>query len=163
MSALWRPEAPRLMPLRSADLDAVVAVEQQAYAFPWTRGNFIDSLAAGYHAQLLSLPDGEVVGYQVAMLAYDEVHLLNLTVAPAHQRCGHAVSLLDALMLHSRACGARSVWLEVRQGNARARAIYGRYGFRERGLRRGYYPAAGNEREDAVVMAIDLQGADDLV
>lgn len=163
MSALWRAEVPRLQPLTAAGLDAVLGVEQQAYAFPWTRGNFIDSLAAGYHAQTLCLPGGEVVGYQVAMQAYDEVHLLNLTVAPAHQRQGHAVSLLDALMLHSRACGAHSVWLEVRHGNARARAVYGRYGFRERGMRRGYYPAPGNQREDAVVMAIDLRGDDELV
>ena len=71
------------------DLHAVVAVEQRAYSHPWTRGNFTDSLAAGYLADLW-LQGDELLGYFVAMKGWDEVHLLNITVAPKHQRQGWA-------------------------------------------------------------------------
>ena len=102
MSALPRPAA-RLLPMRLADLDEVLAIERSAYSFPWTRGNFIDSLSAGYQAELLRLDGSALAGYYLAMSGVDEMHLLNLTVAPVHQRRGHARTLLDALQAHCRA------------------------------------------------------------
>lgn len=155
MSALLQP-APALRPMRIADLEPVLAVERSAYSFPWTRGNFVDSLAAGYLAEVLERPDGVIVGYYLAMPGVDEMHLLNLTVAPAHQRRGHACTLLDALERRCRDRGIAAVWLEVRAGNARARQVYARRGFVETGRRRGYYPAGLGRREDAIVMTLDL-------
>ena len=86
----------------------------------------------------------------------DEVHLLNITVAPSQQRQGWARFLLDALALWSRGQGAQWLWLEVRASNVPARSLYTRYGFAQVGLRRGYYPAGGVQREDAVVMSLNL-------
>jgi ribosomal-protein-alanine N-acetyltransferase len=140
-------------------LDEVLAIEQAAYAFPWTRGNFIDSLAARYLAEML-LGDAGVVGYYLAMPGVDEMHLLNLTIAPAWQGRGHGVALLDALVAHCRARGDRALWLEVRESNLRARQIYTRYGFGEVGLRRGYYPAPHGQREHAVVMSLEVRDVD---
>ena len=146
-----------LRPIGVSDLDAVMAIEQRAYSFPWTRGNFIDSLAAGYAAQLLIASGGQAIGYFVAMPGVDEMHLLNLTVAPRLQRRGHARTLLDALQRRCLEQGLPKLWLEVRASNARAREIYARRGFAEVGLRRGYYPAGKAQREDAIVMSLDLQ------
>ena len=141
------------------DIDAVMAVETSAYSFPWSRGNFIDSLAASYLAEVLEhRPDGqpaELLGYFVAMQGVDEIHLLNITVAPAWQGCGHGHALLDAVQAHGRNRGLAGLWLEVRQSNLGAQAFYRRRGFAEVGVRRGYYPAAG-PREDAVVMKLLL-------
>ena len=159
MNAITRPEPLRLVPMTLSHLDAVMAVEQAAYEFPWTRGNMIDSLLTGHLASVLLAPDGAVVGYFVAMVGVEEVHLLNLTVAPAHQRQGHALELLDVLVSHCREHQARRLWLEVRPSNARAQRIYERYGFRMVGVRRGYYPAAQGRREDAQVMSLDVDGA----
>ena len=136
-------------------LDAVVAVEQVAYPHPWTRVNFADSLAAGYEARVLAGGD-ELIGYFVALAAIDEVHLLNLTVAPTHQRQGWARLLLDALAIWSRGRGARELWLEVRIGNLRARHVYREHGFNAVGRRRNYYPATAVAREDAIVMSKKL-------
>ena len=97
------------------------------------------------------------MGYFVAMAGVDEMHLLNLTVAPAWQGRGHGRALLDALVEHCRARGDGPLWLEVRESNLRARAIYARYGFGEVGLRRGYYPAPHGQREDAVVMSLEVR------
>jgi ribosomal-protein-alanine N-acetyltransferase len=156
VSALARPGA-ALRAMTVSDLDAVMAIEAGAYSFPWTRGNFIDSLAAGYLALVLAAPQDGIVGYLVAMAGVDEMHLLNLTVAPGWQRRGLARELLDALEARCRADGLSMLWLEVRHSNERARALYARRGFAEVGLRRGYYPAPLSKREDAVVMSLRVQ------
>ena len=90
------------------------------------------------------------------MRGFEEVHLLNITVAPAHQRQGWALVLLDALVLWSRAQGAQWLWLEVRASNTRAQQIYLKRGFARVGLRKAYYPAGHGLREDAVVMNLRL-------
>lgn len=149
---------PRLQPITVADLDAVLEVEVQAYSFPWTRGNFIDSLAAGYLAERLLGPNDELLGYFVAMSGVDELHLLNLTVAPAHQRQGHAATLLDVLAERCCQLHLPMLWLEVRASNARARHVYRQRGFTEVGLRRHYYPGPRGTREDAVVMNLAVPG-----
>ena len=145
-------------PMGAAHLDAVLAIEQSAYSHPWSRRNFSDSIAAGYQLQCL-VAGAELLGYFVAMAGYREVHLLNITVAPAHQRQGWARVMLDALALWSRGQQAEWLWLEVRAGNTRARQIYEHCGFVRVGLRKGYYPAAHGQREDAVVMNLRLEAA----
>lgn len=159
MSAQWRDtDAPlRLLPMQVAQIDAVMAIEVSAYSFPWSRGNFIDSLAAGYPSHVLLGDDGALLGYFVAMAGVDEMHLLNITVAPAVQGRGHARTLLEALIELARAQPAHELWLEVRESNPKARAMYAHFGFAEVGKRKGYYPAALNRREDAVVMSLSLE------
>jgi len=152
MNAVLRPVEARFEPLTARHLDAVLLVEQQAYAHPWLRANFVDSLKAGYQAQLL-MADDTLLGYFVAMKAVDEVHLLNITVAPAHQRQGWARVLLDAIGLWARGEGAEWLWLEVRTGNQRAIEVYQAHGYHRVGLRKSYYPSARGGREDAVVMS----------
>lgn len=153
-AALLAPS--RVEPMTVRHVDQVAAIEATAYSFPWTRGNFIDSLAAGYFAEVMLEPSGRVIAYQVAMKGVDEVHLLNITVAPAHQGQGHARALLDRLVAHARRMDAGSLWLEVRQSNEHARRIYERYGFVQVGVRKGYYPAPQGTREDAIVMSLVL-------
>ncbi len=160
-AALQPPPEARFDAMTPAWLPAVLRVEQAAYPHPWSERNFLDSLQSGYQAQLLvagSPPDAELLGYFVAMKGVDEVHLLNITVAPACQRQGWARVMLDALGIWSRGQGAQWLWLEVRVSNARARAVYERHGFRHVGTRRNYYPAsaASPRGEDAIVMSLAL-------
>ncbi len=142
------------------EVDAVMAVEVRAYAFPWSRGNFIDSLAAGYLAEVRLDERARVAGYFVAMPGVGEMHLLNITVAPEWQGRGLAAEMLDTLEAHCRAHAFETLWLEVRASNERAMALYRRRGFAAVGTRRGYYPAARGTREDAVVMSKRLQPGD---
>jgi ribosomal-protein-alanine N-acetyltransferase len=142
----------RLEPLSLARLDEVLAIEAQAHPHPWSRRQFTDALASGYRIDLL-LGGDQVLGYFVAMRGVEEAHLLNLTVAPAFQRQGWGQILLDALALWARGQGLQWLWLEVRMGNDRARAVYQANGFQQVGLRKRYYPAAGDAREDALVMS----------
>ncbi len=142
-------------PLLADRLDEVMRVEQRTYAHPWTRGNFIDALHSGYQAQML-MADDHVLGYFVAMKGVDEVHLLNITVAPEFQGQGWARVMLDALDIWARGQQAEWLWLEVRVGNARAMQVYESHGYRRVGQRKNYYPAGSGQREDAVVMSLRL-------
>lgn len=155
MSAVLQPRSSWFEPMTASHIDAVMAIEQTSYSHPWTRRNFSDSLAAGYCAQVLRDDDG-LVGYFVAMPGVDEVHLLNITVAPDRQRMGFGRRLLEQVCAWSRAQGAQWLWLEVRQSNERAQAIYLRHGFRRVGERRDYYPISPGRRETAVVMSLPL-------
>ena len=144
-----------LTPMTQSDLDTVIAIEQTAYSHPWTRGNFRDSLNPLFEAQCLWL-DGELLGYFLAMHGVEEMHLLNITVAPARQGQGWGHMMLDALSLMSRHVGAQWLWLEVRQSNLRALKVYERYGFKQVSIRKDYYPAGRLQREHAVVMSLKL-------
>lgn len=154
MSAVLKQDPPRLAPMTERDLDAVVAIERVVYSHPWTRGNFADSLRAGYRCCTWRV-GGELVGYFVLMVAAGEAHLLNLSVAAAQQRRGHGAALLREALGVARDLGARHLFLEVRPTNLGAQALYARFGFERVAVRRGYYPARGG-REDALVLSIEL-------
>ena len=145
---------PGLRALRESDLDAVMAIEQRAYPFPWTRGIFRDCLLAAYPAWVLH-EHGLVVGYGVVSLAADEAHILNVCIAPERQGRGHGRRLLRALVDYARDNGAARVFLEVRPSNPQAIALYHDEGFNEIGRRPRYYPSHDG-REDALVMAMEL-------
>lgn len=155
MNAVVQPIEVRFEPLTPSWLDEVVRVEQQAYAHPWLRDNFVDALTTGYQAQLL-LAEDTLLGYFVAMKGVDEVHLLNITVAPGYQCQGWARVMLDALAVWARGLGVDWLWLEVRVSNLRAMRVYEAQGYRRVGLRKNYYPGDAGRREDAVVMSLRL-------
>ena len=146
--------AASLRPMREADLDAVMLVEERAYPYPWTRGIFRDCLRAGYPMWLLE-QQGVIVGYGVLSIAAGEAHVLNLCTAPGHEGQGLGRRMLQALLRIARGHGAQRVFLEVRPSNPRAIALYERNGFNEIGRRPRYYPAHDG-REDAIVMAMEL-------
>jgi ribosomal-protein-alanine N-acetyltransferase len=153
MSAVLKT-APLLGALREQDLAEVLAIEEAIYTHPWTRGNFADSLAAGYECRSWRL-GADLLGYFVLMVAAGEAHLLNLSIAAAWQRQGHGSTLLREAADIARARGARGIFLEVRPSNAGAQALYTRFGFRKIAVRRGYYPAHSG-REDALVLTLAL-------
>lgn len=155
MSAQLRPVPDRYAPMTAADIDDVARVERDIYPFPWTHGNFQDSLRSGYSCWVLRGERDELRAYAIVMLALDESHLLNLSVGRDWQRRGLGWNTLEWVAEVSRGHGARTMLLEVRPSNPAALRLYERYGFQRIGVRRGYYPAAEG-REDAIVMRATL-------
>ena len=135
-------------------LTPVLRFEQGAYSHPWLMGNFVDSIVSGYHMPVWWHGD-ELLCYLVAMRGADEVHLLNFTVAPAHQRLGLAQAMMRYLRDWSLYRGVHSIWLEVRASNQRAIDLYMANGFVKDGVRPRYYPVHNGQREDAVVMSLN--------
>lgn len=155
--------ATQLAPMRLDDVAAVAEIERTIYSAPWSQGNFSDSLNAGYSAWVLRIADApaamSVAGYFVLMPAVDEAHLLNISVARGWQRRGLGLVLLHKAIELAREYCARAIILEVRPSNLRALSIYRRFGFRDHGLRKRYYPVSADDqttREDALVMRLAL-------
>jgi ribosomal-protein-alanine N-acetyltransferase len=140
--------------LRIEDLDRVCEIEQRIYPFPWSRGNFADSLIARYHCTAMEC-DSTLVGYAILTAAAGEAHLLNLSIDAPWQGHGHGRALLLNQIDLARRQGARLLLLEVRPSNTVARALYRDIGFEQITVRRGYYPDH-NGREDALLLALPL-------
>ena len=149
-----RPDAPvwQVRPMTPSDLASVARIEARIFAFPWTVGNFSDSLAAGYDAWVFKDIGVDMLGYAILMWLPDEVHLLNLSVDEPVQGRGLGEAWLRWLLDNIAQRGARSMLLECRPSNTIGLRLYERTGFSRIGLRRRYYPAPGGEREDAIVM-----------
>lgn len=140
--------------MRDADIPAVLLVEKDSYEFPWSAGNFIDSIHAGYSAWVYEI-GGRIIGHAVLMTALDEAHLLNITIAPPWRRQGLGCVLLKHTLDTARSQQVRTLFLEVRPSNRPAIELYEKNGFETIALRKGYYPAQTG-REDALVMRIKL-------
>lgn len=147
-----------VMPMMPLDLPAVVELERQSQAFPWTLRNFEDALAAGYPAWVARRQD-RLVGFCVSMPTPDDIHVLVIAVAPDARNQGVGALLLGEVYGMAHELGLSKVLLEVRPSNALALRFYHQHGFVEIGRRKGYYPAGRGEREDALVMALDLTAA----
>lgn len=147
MNLCWRD-------MSAHDLDAVLNIEQQVHAHPWTRGNFSDALASGYVCKLAEL-DGGMIGYAVLMPGVDEAELLDIGIAAPYQRRGYGRAMLALLLEAAAGLGKQRMVLEVRASNAAAIALYRSQGFVQIGLRRDYYPVQ-NGREDAILMGREL-------
>ena len=143
-----------LRPMTVADLPRVQQIEQASYDYPWSIGNFTDSLQVGY-SMWVREAEGEVIGYYVMMAAAGEAHLLNLTISPDWRRHGLGRDLLDHCVARASDHRADSLFLEVRISNTAAIGLYHSSGFVDLAVRRAYYPAADG-REDALIMKKDL-------
>jgi [ribosomal protein S18]-alanine N-acetyltransferase len=143
-----------MRPMRRADVQPVLAIEQDIYRHPWTLGNFRDSLQAGYSCWVMEC-ERRLAGYGVLMVGVQEAHLLNLSVARECQRRGFGRRLLHHFIDLARGYEAQRMFLEVRPSNLAARGLYADSGFRQLAVRRGYYPADAG-REDAILMGVDL-------
>ena len=155
MSAVLKARPVRLAPMTAADVDRVMEIETAIYAFPWTPGNFGDSIGAGYGCWLY-LEGDAVVGYAVVMLGAGEAHLLNLSIGREHQGRGLGWRLLGALMDWAYGGDAHNMLLEVRPSNHGGIALYEKAGFVRLGVRKAYYPAK-HGREDAWVYGRELR------
>lgn len=141
-------------PMQIADVDAIMAIEPTIFPYPWSRGNFTDSLNSGYSCWVVK-HDGTIVGYAVLMMVLDEAHILNISIAKPYQGRGFGRDLLMHMIDIARQRNALNMFLEVRPSNHSAIGLYESIGFNEMAIRRKYYPAP-NGREDAVLMGLAL-------
>lgn len=140
--------------MRTPDLAEVAALEKSLYAFPWSIGNFRDSVNAGYDCWTVTHGEA-VIGYAILMIALDEAHLLNVAIASEWQGQGIGSAFLDHMIGVARSASCQIVYLEVRPSNVAARHLYRRLGFQQIAIRPDYYPAVSG-REDALFLGLAL-------
>lgn len=147
-------EAFSFRPMRKTDVTNIMPQERVLYEYPWTPGNFTDSLNAGHSCWVYEF-GSILVGYAVLMLAADEAHILNVAIAADWQRQGLGRRLMRHLIAVARDYHAAMMFLEVRPSNHAARHLYDELGFNEIATRKNYYPARVG-REDAILMGLSL-------
>jgi [ribosomal protein S18]-alanine N-acetyltransferase len=144
--------------LHLADLDAIERIERASYPTPWSRSMFASELAKPSSLSLGAVDEtGRLVGYLVLSRYVDAWHVMNVAVAPESRRRGIASALLRRLLDQTKDDAQRGYTLEVRVSNLGAISLYQRFGFRPKGLRRGYYT---DNREDALIMWRDADSTD---
>ena len=137
-----------IRPAAEQDLSALVSIERESFADHWTPENLLEY--PGWVAEI----NGEIAGFLISREIFPgnrntppEREILNLAVAPRFRRQGIAAQLLRQEL------SRRAVfYLEVRESNAAARALYGKFGFKEISRRTGYYR---NPPETAIVMKMN--------
>jgi len=143
------------LPLTEDDLPQVVEIEQSVYVFPWTFGNFRDSLYSGYNCTGVWCGQ-HLLGYTIIMPALEEAHLLNIAVDSAWQGQGIGSRVLTDLIERAKTTNCEVIYLEVRPSNIAALRLYERFNFKQLGLRRDYYPAVTG-REDAFFLGLNIK------
>jgi len=160
VSVAIAPQLPRalLRDMRRDDLPAVLDIERRSFAQPWSRAFFEKELATPFARLVVAveetLPRPQVIGYTCRWRVTDEVHLLNVAVHPERRGLGHGRELVGAIVAEAEVAGVRVIFLEVRAGNVVARRLYRLLGFKDLGVRRGYYGPG----QDAIVMELRLGG-----
>lgn len=144
-----------IRPMREVDVPEVVRVERASYAFPWTEGIFRDCLRVNYFCRVVEVGP-LIAGHGIMSVGAAEAHLLNICVDEAYRCRGIGGRMIAHLLRAASVAGAVEAFLEARPSNISAIRLYQSLGFRQIGIRRGYYQAIGG-REDAVVLkrAID--------
>lgn len=154
MSAILKESNIDFVLMTEQDLDEVLAIEEDVYPFPWTKGIFQDCLHVGYCCRVLKLKN-KVIAYSIMSAAAGESHLLTIVVASLEQGKGFGTILLNKMIALAVSHQIKIMYLEVRPSNKKAVQLYHQRGFNEVGVRNNYYPAESG-REDALIMALDL-------
>jgi ribosomal-protein-alanine N-acetyltransferase len=132
-------------------LDGILEIERESFTNPWTRDMYLTELGNEGVSYVYAAKDagGRMLGFCSFWRIFDELHINNLAVAPAHRRTGVGAALLERALQEGAALGATRATLEVRRSNDVARRLYERFGFAVAGVRRGYYT---HPLEDALVL-----------
>lgn len=136
------------------DIDAICAIEQEAFTTPWTSGAFYNELVNNHFAHYMVMEYGrEIAGYAGMWIIMDEAHVTNIAVKTLYRGRKFGERLLTELQATARVLGAAKMTLEVRVTNEVAQNLYRKMGFHSAGVRRGYYT---DNHEDALIMWADL-------
>ena len=135
------------------DILKVVEIEKLLFSDPWDERLFKDALDSEDKHFFVSIFDDDLAGYVIFEKVLDEGHITNLAVASGHQRKGIASQLVGKILELAKGLKIREIFLEVRQSNEAAKRLYSKFGFREIGIRKAYYPRAN---EDALILSLKL-------
>lgn len=144
-----------LRKMLETDTPAVAILENQVSIEPWPEKLFNDCISIGYSCWVLE-DNNVIIGFGLLSCAAGEAHILNLAIDEKWRRQGLGMRMMQHLLNTSRELGADIVYLEVRESNLIARELYRKLSFTEIGIRKGYYPAKGDSREDAITLALGL-------
>ena len=137
---------------KEIDLNVIELIESEVHTYPWTRGNFLDSIKSSHKCFMMQI-NNEIIGYAVIMFVLDECHVLNISIKKSMQKKGYGSDLLKEVIRRAGLAHSKTIYLEVRSSNHAAIHLYDKHGFNEMSVRKDYYRAKEG-REDAVLMGL---------
>lgn len=144
----------RFRRMNLSDIDRIMEIEHRSFAAPWSRAAFEGELVRNHFARYMVVEvDGYVAGYAGMWMIIDEAHITNIAIDPAYRGKKLGEALLRQMMASAVWNGATRMTLEVRVSNQKAQNLYHKLGFRNYGIRKGYYTDNG---EDAMIMWAEL-------
>ncbi|EGY33607.1 ribosomal-protein-alanine acetyltransferase [Aggregatibacter actinomycetemcomitans serotype e str. SC1083] len=144
-----------ISPIEPSDFDRLYLIEQAAHAVPWSLGTLKNNQGERYFNLKIG-EESRIDGFAICQTVLDEATLFNIALDPQKQGRGLGRRLLTELMTQLKQKGILTLWLEVRESNKKALALYDSLGFNQVDIRKNYYPTADGKRENAVVMAAYL-------
>ena len=150
----------RVRSMRNDDIDRVYAIEEVAHRAPWSRQILNDCVLVNYDCRVLEIESDkelELAGYVISRYDGDICHVLNICIAPALQNKGYGQFLLQNVIDSLTKSAFGSLLLEVRPSNPAALHIYQKMGFKQTGIKRGYY-REGSVIEDGIVLEKQIIG-----
>jgi len=133
------------------DIPKIVEIEKVSFSDPWDKQLFLDAIDSESKYLMVAEHGGEIEGYIVLEKVLDEGHITDLAVGGKYRKKGVASELVNDALALARGMDIKEIFLEVRETNEAAKKLYSKFGFREIGRRKGYYPKAN---EDALVLHI---------
>ena len=135
------------------DIDAIIAIEQDAFAAPWTTSMIAQEFTLSHSTVWGIKEDGRLLGFAIIWMYLDEAHIIDFAVVSSVRRSGLGSELLQAIIDHCKAHKVVSSFLEVRVSNTAAINLYKKFGYETVAIRKHYYADNG---EDAYVMQVSL-------
>ena len=133
------------------DIPKIVEIEKVSFSDPWDKQLFLDAIDSENKYLMVAEHGGEIEGYIVLEKVLDEGHITDLAVGGKYRKMGVASELVNDALALARGMDIKEIFLEVRGSNEAAKKLYSKFGFREIGRRKGYYPKAG---ESALVLSL---------
>ena len=131
------------------DIDQVTEISSLSFSHSWSRKSYEQELQNSLAKYFVAEIDNKVIGFVGTWLIVDESHITNVAVHPDYRKNGIASKLIDAMISYCKEHGCIAYTLEVRAGNIPAISLYEKHGFKQHGIRKGYYQ---DNNEDAILM-----------
>ena len=147
---------PALSEATARDAAALATLHAASFRHGWSDGEFERLLIERNVVAHRAMAGRTLVGFILSRMAAGEAEILSVAVVSARRGRGLAGALLNLHMRRLAGLGVRAMFLEVDEGNAPARRLYDRAGFREVGRRPGYYPRDSGNTVNALVLRRDL-------
>jgi len=135
--------------MKEEDIDDILDISSLSFSISWSKNSYIQELTNPIARYLVAKIDNKVVGFIGTWIVLDESHITNIAVHPNYRKQGIGSKLLKEFLDYCKSQGCVAYTLEVRSGNKAARALYGKYNFKQDGVRKGYYE---DNKEDAIIM-----------
>ncbi len=139
------------------DCDRVSEIEKATFSMPWSRDNFEGSILQENYCLLVAVPDedeDDILGYCCFYYVLDEAEIPNVCVREDMRGRGIALRMMNELINRAKKLEVKDMFLEVRAGNEPAKALYSKLGFKDVGLRKGFYELP---KEDAIIMRLNIE------